>query len=103
MSIHNATGRPGNEVDFSVDWCAPPNPNPTHLGCYRSELALQRNIQDTMIDWTEGIGSSERWFGFSNRLINFTFDNVTPLNGEAARSLHRVHTSSLQCTAVMCS
>jgi hypothetical protein len=76
-----AAPRTGNEVDFSVKWCPPPNPNPTHLGCYRSELALQRKVQATMIDWKKGVGSSERWFGFSNRLLNFTFDDNTPLNG----------------------
>ena len=76
-----AAPRSGNEVDFSVLWCQPPNPNPKHLGCYRSELALQRRVQDTLIDWRRGTGSSERWFGFSNRLLNFAFDNATPLNG----------------------
>ena len=75
-------GRTGNSVEFSVDYCAPPNPNPTHLGCYRSELALQRDVQDTLINWKFGVGSSERWFGFSNRLVNFTYDGAgTPLNG----------------------
>lgn len=53
-------GRSGNEVNFSVSWCPPPNPNPQHLGCYRSELALQRDVQATMIDWEPGVGSSER-------------------------------------------
>jgi hypothetical protein len=64
-------GRQGNEVDFSVTYCPPPNPNPQHLGCYRSELALQRRNQGKLIDWRRGLGSSERWFGFSNRLLNF--------------------------------
>jgi hypothetical protein len=82
MSIGPAAPpRTGNEVDFNVQWCKPPNPNPEHLGCYRSELALQRKVQDTLVDWKPGVGSSERWFGFSNRLLNFTFDNKTPLNG----------------------
>ena len=53
-------GRSGNAVNFSVSWCPPPDPNPQHLGCYRSELALQRDVQDTMIDWKVGEGSSER-------------------------------------------
>jgi hypothetical protein len=70
-------GRAGNEVAFHVDWCPPPNPNPTHLGCYRSELALQRSIQDTpMADWKVGVGGSSRWFGFSNRLLHFTYDAI---------------------------
>lgn len=81
MGIYNATGRPGNEVDFTVRWCQPPNPNPDKRGCYRSELALQRDVQSTLIDWSVGVGSSERWFGFSNRLLNFSFDDTTPLNG----------------------
>jgi hypothetical protein len=53
-------GRSGNAVNFSVSWCPPPDPNPQHLGCYRSELALQRDVQATMIDWKPGEGSSER-------------------------------------------
>ena len=69
-------GRTGNAVSFHVDWCPPPDPNPKHLGCYRSELALQRAVQDTLIDWRPGVGSSERWFGFSNRLRNFTYDAI---------------------------
>ena len=39
------SGRAGNAVNFSVTYCAPPTPNPKHLGCYRSELALQHRIQ----------------------------------------------------------
>ena len=50
MSIGPASGRRGNSVKFMVDYCAPPNPNPDHLGCYRSELALQRDVQDSLID-----------------------------------------------------
>ena len=69
-------GRTGNAVTFDVIYCPPPNPNPDHLGCYRSELALQRDVQDSLIPWTPYIGSNERWFGFSNRLVNFTFDGV---------------------------
>ena len=77
MAIGQASGgRAGNAVSFHVDWCPPPDPNPKHLGCYRSELALQRAVQDTLIDWRPGIGSSERWFGFSNRLRNFTYDAI---------------------------
>lgn len=76
-----AAPRTGNEIDFSVNYCKPPNPNPQHLGCYRSELALQRKKQATLFDWKFGVGTSERWFGFSNRLLNFTFDDKTPLNG----------------------
>lgn len=72
-----ALPRTGNEVAFSVDYCAPPNPNPKHLGCYRSELALRKH--DTLFDWNVGVGTSERWFGFANRLLNFTFDD-TPLS-----------------------
>ena len=53
-------GRSGNEVNFSVSWCRPPNPNPEHLGCYRSELALQRDVQATLIDWKPGEGSTAR-------------------------------------------
>lgn len=61
LSIGSAgAGRSGNAVNFSVSWCRPPSPNPQHLGCYRSELALQRDVQDTMIDWKSGEGSSER-------------------------------------------
>ena len=77
MAIGQAGGgRAGNAVSFHVDWCPPPDPNPRHLGCYRSELALQRAVQDTLIDWRPGVGSSERWLGFSNRLRNFTYDAV---------------------------
>jgi arylsulfatase A-like enzyme len=73
--------RRGNAVFFSVDYCEPPSPNPDHLGCYRSEFALQRSLQDTLIDWQVGVGSSERWFGFSNRLpSNYTWD-WDPLGG----------------------
>ena len=61
LTIGPATGgRSGNEVNFSVTYCRPPNPNPEHLGCYRSELALQRDVQDTLIDWKAGEGSSQR-------------------------------------------
>lgn len=61
MSIGPASGgRTGNEVNFSVSWCRPPHPNPQELGCYRSELALQRDVQATLIDWTRGEGSSQR-------------------------------------------
>jgi len=73
-----AATRAGSAVTFRVDYCQPPNPNPTHLGCYRSELALQRDVQDTLIDWQAGVGSSERWFGFSNRLVSFSFDGSAP-------------------------
>ena len=46
MAIGQAGGeRTGNAVSFHVDWCPPPDPNPKHLGCYRSELALQRAVQ----------------------------------------------------------
>ena len=46
LTIGPATGgRSGNEVNFSVTYCRPPNPTPEHLGCYRSELALQRDVQ----------------------------------------------------------
>jgi hypothetical protein len=39
-------------------------------------------VQDTLIDWKVGVGSSERWFGFSNRLLNFSYDgDGTSLNG----------------------
>jgi len=84
MYVRNASnGRTGNEIVFDVDYCKPPNPNPGHLGCYRSELALQRAIQSSLIDWKIGAGSSERWFGFSNRLINFSWDSIgsAALNG----------------------
>jgi hypothetical protein len=82
MAIRPASGgRTGNEIDFSVDWCPPPNPNPKHLGCYRSELALQRAVESSLIDWTRGVGSSVRWFGFSNRLQNYSWDSAVPLNG----------------------
>ena len=67
---------------FSVDYCRPPAPNPTHLGCYRSELALQHDIQDSLVDWVVGRGSSERWFGFSNSVpANYTWDLTAPQNG----------------------
>ena len=53
LTLQNATqGRKGNEVRFSVDFCPPPDPNPKHFGCYRSELALQRSKQNSLIDWT---------------------------------------------------
>lgn len=80
-------GRAGNEVNFSVEWCPPPVPNPQHLGCYRSELALQRRMQGTLFDWqringtVSGWAGSERWFGFSNRLLNFSW--VTSSSGSS--------------------
>ena len=80
MKVHPAShGRTGSQVDFNVTFCAPPSPNPKHLGCYRSELALQRAIQNSLIDWKPTIGSSERWFGFSNRLIDFTWDTTVSI------------------------
>ena len=77
------SGRAGNAVNFSVTYCAPPTPNPKHLGCYRSELALQHRIQGSLVDWETGIGSSVRWFGFSNRLLDFVWDTTSghTLNG----------------------
>jgi hypothetical protein len=78
LHVREATGSPprsGNEVYFDVTFCEPPEPNAQHLGCYRSELALQRSLQDSLVDWTAGLGSSERWFGFSNKLpANYTWD-----------------------------
>ena len=82
LTVGPATnGRTGSQVDFTVDYCAPPDPNPEHLGCYRSELALQRAVESSLIDWTRGVGSSVRWFGFSNRLRNYSWDSAVPLNG----------------------
>ena len=82
LTVRNATGgRSGNEVYFRVDYCKPPSPNPEHLGCYRSELALARDVQAQLVDWSDGIGTSERWFGFSNRLPDLTWDATNPLNG----------------------
>jgi hypothetical protein len=82
MDIRNAShGRRGNEIEFSVKYCPPPNPNPHHAGCYRSELALQRSVENSLIDWAVGKGSSRRWFGFSNRLVDFAWDTTDPLNG----------------------
>eukprot|EP01079_Euglenida_sp_SAG-EU17-18_P010099 gene10099-1825_t len=82
MAITNNTGRPGapSSVSFGVQYCEPPNPNPNLLGCYRSELALQRKYQDNLIDWKTGLGSSERWWGFANRLPrNLTWDGSGPM------------------------
>ena len=78
---HNATmvlsnGSRGTQVDFGVGYCeynasgGPGGHNPyppTHdvFGCYRSELSLQRAIQDMVIDWQPGVGSSVRWFGLA--------------------------------------
>ena len=77
MAVHAADhGRTGRQVDFNVTFCPPPSPNPEHLGCYRSELALARSIQSSLIDWQPNVGSSERWFGFSNRLLDFTWDTT---------------------------
>ena len=119
LSIGPASGgRTGNEVNFSVSWCRPPHPNPHELGCYRSELALQRDVQATLIDWTRGEGSSQRcasaahcpcasvvraqnpsalalWagFGFSNRLLDYTWE--TPASDRAA-SEHGLNGPSFQ-------
>jgi hypothetical protein len=111
MSIGPAAApRTGNEIDFGVAWCKPPNPNPKHEGCYRSELAVVR-AQDKLVDWKAGVGSSERWFGFSNRLLNFSFDSSTPLNGPSFQlhgggglpSLKRAHPNlNLQVDATGC-
>jgi len=83
LRLANASGgRPGSEVDFSVEYCLPPKPNPEKLGCYRSELALQRARQGELVDWTVGAGSSARWFGFANRLpANLTWDRAAPQSG----------------------
>merc|ERR1711871_489052 len=52
MHLSNATDpNRGSEVQFAVEYCDPPRPNPNHLGCYRSELALQRTHQNDIIDW----------------------------------------------------
>ena len=63
MHLANATDTArGTAVHFDVEYCDPPSPNPTHLGCYRSELALQRAHQNDIIDWASwpGKGSSVR-------------------------------------------
>ena len=83
LGVHDS-GDParGSEVSFAVEYCDPPSPNPTHLGCYRSEFALQRSIQDSLIDWKTHVGSSVRWFGFANRLPdNYTADCAHPEQG----------------------
>eukprot|EP00937_MAST-01D_sp_MAST-1D-sp2_P000633 g633.t1 len=67
----------GNQVEFAVAYCDPPSPNPNKLGCYRSELALQRSAQNSLVDWVTGVGSSVRWFGFSNKLEkNYSADTT---------------------------
>lgn len=100
LSVGPASGgRAGNQLNFSVNYCDSPNPNPKHLGCYRSELALQRSIQDTIVDWKTGFGSSERWFGFSNRLLDFVWESDPPrsLNGPSFQ-LHGCSGKGPGCT-----
>ena len=95
---HNATmvlsnGSRGTQVDFGVGYCeynasgGPGGHNPyppTHdvFGCYRSELSLQRAIQDMVIDWQPGVGSSVRWFGLALLLPkSYAWDSLAPNNG----------------------
>jgi len=72
-------------AEFTAQWCQNPSPNPLLEGCYRSELALNSGYikaHPSVIDWETGVGSSERWFGFSNRIpANFTPFSNTEENG----------------------
>lgn len=88
--IHLSKGDRGAQVDFEVQYCDYDNSSgtdpypPDHdvFGCYRSELAVRRDVPNPLEPWTAYVGGSKRWFGLSLKLpVDFSWDELLANNG----------------------